>query len=116
VPVVNERDEVVGVVTDRDACIALGTRDERASRIRAGDVMSVPVYSCAPEDTLDAALATMRMHRIRRLPVLGIGGVLLGMVSLSDLLRRGEAPSDAIVSALRAVCTSERHVPVALVE
>jgi CBS domain-containing protein len=88
VPVVNERGEVVGVVTDRDICIALGTRDVPASTLTAQDVMTQPVIGCAPEDDCFIALLTMEQRGVRRLPVLGIGGVLLGIVSLDDIVKR----------------------------
>jgi CBS domain-containing protein len=87
VPVVNERGEVIGVVTDRDVCIALGTRDVQASTLVARNVMTEPVVGCAPEDDCVAALLAMEERHVRRLPVLGIGGVLLGIVSIDDIVR-----------------------------
>lgn len=87
VPVVNDRGEVIGVVTDRDVCIALGTRDVPASTLVARNVMTQPVVGCAPEDDCVAALLTMEEHHLHRLPVLGIGGVLLGIVSIDDIIR-----------------------------
>ena len=88
VPVVNERGEAIGVVTDRDICIALGTRNVVAAALTAQDVMSQPVVGCAPEDDCFIALLTMEQKGVHRLPVLGIGGVLLGIVSLDDIVRR----------------------------
>ena len=87
VPVINERGEAIGVVTDRDVCIALGTRDVPASTLVARNVMTQPVIGCAPEDDCLAALLTMEERRVHRLPVLGIGGVLLGIVSIDDIVR-----------------------------
>ena len=87
VPVVNERGEAIGVVTDRDVCIALGTRDVQASELVARNVMTQPVVGCAPADDCVAALLTMEEHHVRRLPVLGSGGVLLGIVSIDDIVR-----------------------------
>lgn len=105
VPVVNARDEVVGVITDRDIAIALGTRGQRAADVRVADAMTTNVVTCAPEDRLDDALDLMRRHRVRRLPVVGIGGVLLGLLSLNDVLvQTPQAPSrDPVVATLRAV-------------
>jgi CBS domain-containing protein len=87
VPVINERGEAIGVVTDRDICIALGTRDVPASTLVARNVMTQPVIGCAPEDDCVMALLTMERHRLHRLPVLGIGGVVLGIVSIDDIVR-----------------------------
>jgi CBS domain-containing protein len=88
VPVVNERGEAVGIVTDRDICIALGTRNVVAAALTARDVMTQPVIGCAPEEDCFNALLTMEHHRVHRLPVLGIGGVVLGIVSIDDIVKR----------------------------
>jgi CBS domain-containing protein len=87
VPVVNERGEAIGVITDRDVCIALGTRDVPASHLVARNVMTQPVIGCAPEDDCVEVLLTMQEYHVRRLPVLGIGGVLVGIVSIDDIVR-----------------------------
>jgi CBS domain-containing protein len=58
-PVIDEG-KVVGVVTDRDMYIALGTRDTRASQITVGDVATATVWTCAPTDDVHAALSTMK--------------------------------------------------------
>jgi CBS domain-containing protein len=83
-PVVDEG-RLVGVVTDRDLYIALGTRNQRAAELTVGEVAQSPVYTCTPQDEADAVLATMRAHRVRRLPVEGFGGTVLGIISLDDL-------------------------------
>ncbi|MFN8062293.1 MAG: CBS domain-containing protein [Vicinamibacterales bacterium] len=116
VPIVNDRGEAVGVLTDRDVAIALGTRGKCAAEVRAGDVMSTPVVGCAPEDDIADVLATMQRHRIRRLPVLGIGGVLLGLASLNDIITHAPFPvtADPIVSTLRAIGAHEHAIPVAV--
>jgi CBS domain-containing protein len=113
VPVVNDRGEAVGVVTDRDICLTLGARDEAASALVARDVMAHPVISCAPEDECIIALLTMAQHRVRRLPVLGIGGVLLGIVSIDDVLGwAARAPSgDPLRAAVLEVVAGLGHAP-----
>lgn len=115
VPAVNEHKEVVGVVTDRDIAIALGTRGKTASQVQVSEVMSTPVVGCAPEDTLTQALAAMQQHRVHRLPVLGIGGVLLGMLSLNDIVLAAPqgAARDPVIAMLRDVCAHRTHLVVA---
>ena len=83
-PIVDEG-RLVGVVTDRDLFIALATRNRRATELTLGEVAQSPVYTCTPEDEADAVLATMRAHRVRRVPVEGFGGIALGVISLDDL-------------------------------
>lgn len=115
VPVVNERGEVLGVVTDRDIAIALGSRGTTASALRVADVMATDVVTCAPQDTIIDALAVMQKHRIRRLPVVGIGGVLLGVLSVNDIVVHGPpaAAKDPVIAMLRSVCAHRRPAAVA---
>lgn len=115
VPVVNERNEVLGVVTDRDIAIALGSRGTTASALRVADVMARDVITCAPQDAVTEALALMQKHRVRRLPVVGIGGVLLGILSVNDVVLHGPAAAarDPVIAMLRSVCAHRRPAPVA---
>ncbi len=78
---------VVGVVTDRDACMAAYTRGEALAAIRAGDVMSTGVHTCRATDDIATAEATMREAQIHRLPVVDDAGQLLGVISLADVAR-----------------------------
>jgi CBS domain-containing protein len=87
VPVVNSARRVVGVITDRDICIALGTRDVRPSEVTAGEVISGEIYTCCPDDDVRTALATMRKAKVRRLVVVNDQTALVGILSLSDLVR-----------------------------
>lgn len=115
VPVVNDRNEVLGVITDRDIAIALGSRGTTASALRVADVMSTDVVTCAPHDTIIQALTAMQQHRVRRLPVVGIGGVLLGILSVNDVVLHGPpaAAKDPVIAMLRSVCAHRRPAPVA---
>jgi CBS domain-containing protein len=69
-PVLNEQAKVVGVITDRDICMALGTRGVLSGEVTVGEAMSRSVYFCAPEDDVHVALRTMREEHVRRLPVI----------------------------------------------
>jgi CBS domain-containing protein len=85
VPVVDESHRVVGMITDRDVCMAAYTRGSRLQDIRIDEVMSRRVLSCQPDTPLADAEATMRSGRVRRLPVVDDAGQLLGLVSLADI-------------------------------
>ena len=113
-PVVDDG-QLVGVVTDRDMYIALATRNERASDLRIGAVATRPAVTCAPEDDISDALAAMRHSRIRRLPVIGFGNTVLGVLSINDILRAvgtdKAVRSEDVVQTLQAICS--HHHPVA---
>jgi CBS domain-containing protein len=114
-PVVDTEGKLVGVVTDRDMYIALATRNKLASQVTVGEVAGTTVVTCAPEDDVHVALATMRDHRVRRLPVAGFGGTLLGIVSMNDiLLATGPdqgVRTDKVVDTFQAICAHHHPAP-----
>jgi len=113
-PVV-DRGHLVGVVTDRDLYIALATRNQRASELAVGDVIQAPVWSCAPDDDVHDALALMKEHHVRRLPVAGFGETVLGVISMNDILLVAGAkkPVNAaeVMDALQEICAHHHPTP-----
>ncbi|HVH26789.1 MAG TPA: CBS domain-containing protein [Vicinamibacterales bacterium] len=107
--------KLIGVVTDRDMYIALATRDKRASEITVGEVLQTPVYTCGPDDDVQTALDTMKQHRVRRLPVEGFGGTVLGIVSVNDLVLAAGAKKPVrdteVVNALQSICAHHHPTP-----
>lgn len=86
VPVVEEARRVVGMITDRDICMAVATRNKLASAIKVSEVISGRVYACAPEDSIKDALETMQSAQLRRLPVVDDEGTLHGILSINDVV------------------------------
>ena len=84
-PVVSEQGKVTAVITDRDICIAFGTRNQRACELRVCDVIYRKVVLCHVEDDLRSALKIMAAERVRRLPVVDDEGALVGILSLDDV-------------------------------
>lgn len=89
VPVTESRENrhVVGVLTDRDICMATYTKGQPLEQIRVRDVMSTGVRACKPSDDLDTAEATLREAQVHRLPVVDDADQLLGVISLADIAR-----------------------------
>jgi CBS domain-containing protein len=102
-PVIGEEGEVAGFITDRDICLHLSSHDRRPSQALVADAMHSGVWVCHAQDDVEDALAAMRAHRVRRLPVLDDHGDLAGIVSIDDVAVR----SRPLVSA--------SHGPFALV-
>lgn len=99
VPVVEENRSLIGMITDRDICIAAATRSTVPSDIKVRDVMSTEqVYSCRPDDDVRTALRTMATYRVRRLPVTDAGARLVGIISLNDVVRHASSRAGAAVS------------------
>ena len=80
-PVVDEDDKVVGVVTGTDLA------DRADGAVSAGELMSRPAVTVRPQDTIVDAARSMARHRVERLPVLDEEDRLIGIVTRRDLLR-----------------------------
>ncbi len=96
----------VGMLTDRDIAVGIlaGGVDPRS--LRVGEVMTEkPVTIRESDDVLDA-LRMMRSRGVRRLPVTGEGGVLVGILSLDDLL---EAVAEQLAELARAIAVERAH-------
>ncbi len=109
--------KVVGVITDRDICMALGECEQGAPRMSVGEKMSRSVFSCSEEDSIEEAFQTMKAKRVRRLPVLDAKQRLRGMLSMNDvILHAEESGNDRAVSyedavrTLQAIC-EHRYPP-----
>lgn len=87
VPVCDGDGRVIGMITDRDICMAAWIRGRSLQELHVHDAMSRDVVSCQREDGLAMVEALMRQHQLRRLPVLHADGRLAGIVSLADLAR-----------------------------
>jgi CBS domain-containing protein len=102
-PVVDRHEKVVSVITERDICIALGTRNCLPGEITVGDVATQPAICCRSTDDIRSALAKMAEAKLRRLPVVDAEGKLEGILSMDDIvapivlksLARGDGPTSA---------------------
>jgi CBS domain-containing protein len=83
---VMEGSRLVGIVSERDYArkVVLQGRSSATTPVR--DIMSAPVVTATPDDTVDHAMRLMTDRRIRHLPVLQ-GDKVVGMVSIGDLVR-----------------------------
>ena len=105
-PVVEDGRGVVGIVTDRDLLIALGTSNRNASDVSVGEVMKKDVSVCAPNDDTRDALKIMAQRQLHRLPVVDKDGALKGILSLDDIALRAEADglSRELLNTMKAIC------------
>lgn len=76
----------IGVITDRDIVIAVVAKEVDPRALNVGDVMTRQPIVCSEDTSVDAALQEMRRVGVRRLPVIGRLGNLVGVVSIDDLL------------------------------
>ncbi len=86
VPVVDAENKVIGIITDRDICIAVASREKKASGIKAGELCAGAVLTVLPDDDIKKVIKLMRGNQIRRLPVTDEEGHLQGIVTLADIV------------------------------
>ncbi len=119
-PVVKDGKTVVGLITDRDICMAAATKGRTPSSISLEEVMTGRVYSTMPEDDVRRALETMQIQKVRRLPVVGPEGELKGILSMNDIVlkakeSKAKKPSQLnyadVVTTYKAIC--EHPLPMA---
>jgi len=112
-PVLKDGKEVVGLITDRDICMALAMRDCNSAAVSAEEIITGNVYSVKPEDEIQDALLLMQQHQVRRLPVVNPEGQLEGMLSFNDIVleAKEKAASDVpqithadVINAYKAIC------------
>jgi CBS domain-containing protein len=99
-PIVDPEGKVTGVVTDRDICVALGTRGRPAAEITVGDVQPAKLVSCRADDDIHTALAILANAKIRRLPVLDTEEKLQGVLSLDDIVQHANTSAAGRVPEL----------------
>jgi CBS domain-containing protein len=104
---------VVGMLTDRDICMAALMQGGGLGDLRVADAMSTEVRSCKPSSTLREVEQLMCQEQLRRLPVVDEADQLLGLISLADVAANTVGASGApkkgiprreIADALVAIC------------
>jgi CBS domain-containing protein len=111
VPIVDANLHVVGLVTDRDAVMCALQKGKALRDLRVGEAASRDVVCCDIADTLERVEMLMRVNHVRRLPVIGAGRELVGVISLTDLARNVEVSPVEGCSGL-----SPRQIAVVLAE
>ncbi len=95
VPVVDEGRRVIGMLTDRDACMAAYTQGLRLQDMPVHRAMSNGATACRATDDVDTALGVMATSQVHRLPVVDEEDRLVGIVSVTDLIRAAQAEAGA---------------------
>ena len=92
-----EQSQPVGIVSERDIVRCLCAHGASALQLRVREVMTAPLITISPDDSIPSAMELMTDRRIRHLPVLD-SGRLVGLVSIGDLVKRRieEAEQEAV--------------------
>jgi CBS domain-containing protein len=79
---------VVGILTDRDIVVSVVAKEAEPRSLKVGDVMTRNPLLAGEGDPLDAVLTFMGEAGVRRVPVVGPRGALVGVLSLDDVLQK----------------------------
>ena len=106
VAVVDAENKVVGIITDRDICIAVAARNKKVSQVKVKELTGGKIIGCAANDKIEDALKKMRKNQLKRLPVTDKSGKLVGILSLTDILisvRKDKKLKKKVYSTLIAI-------------
>jgi len=78
----------LGIITDRDIVIEVLGKGLDPAATTVGSVIRTPVVIAQGSEDSSAVLERMRTHGVRRIPVVGTGGKLIGIVTVDDMLKR----------------------------
>jgi CBS domain-containing protein len=122
-PVITDDGKVVGVVSEADLLYKVADpsrpmglirlrwklgEESKVNAVTAGQLMTTPAISIQPEAPVQVAAQVMQERCVRRLPVVGPGGLLIGIVSRSDLLAVYERPDSEVRNeVLREILAGE---------
>ena len=85
-----EGDRLVGTLTDRDIVTRVVAEGKDPQSVAVREVASTRLVTIDPEDKLDEALKLMAQNQVRRLPVVGQDGRLVGVVAQADIAREAK--------------------------
>lgn len=93
----------VGMLTDRDIVVGVVAQDvERITTLQVRDVLTPDPIVALEDETVEAVLARMRRHGIRRVPVIDAEGCLVGVFALDDALKHIAEQLGDVTSLVRA--------------
>ncbi len=101
------KDNVIGVVSERDIIRGIAVNGARALDMEVHELMTREVVSCKPTDTIAEVMRVMTTRRFRHLPVME-DGTLKGMISIGDVVKHRLDESELETRVLRDYVIASR--------
>lgn len=117
-PVLDHDGKVIGMITDRDICMAVATKGQAPASVTVWETVSGRAVTCRREDDVTEVLGLMGAQQLHRLPVVDDDGRICGLISMNDLIlraaqakdKRMPAPGyDDVMNALKGI-NAHRHL------
>ena len=104
--VVTEEGALVGIISERDFAREMITADKGPRDILVSDIMTTKVHTVHPTKTMADCMALMTKKRIRHLPVLDDEGLLIGLISIGDVVNAVITDQEHLIEDLERYITS----------
>lgn len=96
---VMEKDQLVGVVSERDYTRKVALQGKNSKETKVGDIMTPNPFTVTPQTGTRDCMALMSQKKIRHLPVVD-GANVLGLISMRDLMDDMIAEHEKTISQL----------------
>lgn len=103
IPVCDNTENVVGLVTDRDLILRTIACDKDANNVPVSEIMTCKVCCCTPETDINQAEELMSTNQIRRLPVIE-NNKIVGIITLGDLTKNQNVSTQGVCNTLENIC------------
>ena len=103
VPVCNQNNEILGIVTDRDLILRCVACDKDPKTTKVNDVMTSNICCCTPTDEVENVESKMNKLHVRRIPVVE-GKKVIGMVTLADLVTKPNINKEGVYVTIENIC------------
>ncbi len=105
IPVCNDNNCVVGILTDRDVILRTIACDKDACQTKVSDIMTCNPCCCEPHTSMDDATKMMSDLQIRRIPVCNSNNQIVGILSLGDLAHYDkQVGENQVCNTLGSIC------------
>ncbi|MFQ5784405.1 MAG: CBS domain-containing protein [Alphaproteobacteria bacterium] len=98
--------KLAGIISERDLVRGLKEHGDRLLGMRADELMTRSVVTCAPESSVENVMELMAAHNIRHIPVVDMDEVLVGVISILDIVRSRLAEVETEYGTLRDFMTT----------
>ncbi len=102
-PVCNEENQIVGIVTDRDIVLRGIACQKDPKQTKLSDIMTTQVCCCNASDDLEKAEKVMKENKVRRLPIVENNQVV-GILTIGDLACSNNVSCECLGETLENIC------------
>ena len=103
----NDGESLMGLISERDIAHGLAVHGAALLSLKASDLMTRSVITCAPGDSVADIARIMTMRRIRHIPVVE-GGKVVGVISIGDVLKSRISEIELEANVLRDLAVAHR--------